>query len=169
MLPARASRCFAAAAASALRATPAEEPSALAECVPLAVAVDPPEGLAPVDDASPPAAGVVFKPPPRRSATTGRSTATIKEIVCRFYQIGPMQLLVTKRGTENEPRNVAIYLIRNLCGVPLLTIGVEFNLKKHSSVSSVIERTQNRVKTDRQFRKRVEVLKRLSIKGQTET
>ena len=42
-------------------------------------------------------------------------------------------------------------------------------LKKHSSVSSVIERTQNRLDKDRQFRKRVEKLKGMLIKGQTET
>ena len=75
----------------------------------------------------------------------------------------------TNRGTENEPRDVTIYLIRNLCGVPLLKIGIEFNLKKHSSVSSVIELTQNRLDKDRQFRKRVEKQKDMLIKGQTET
>ncbi len=42
-------------------------------------------------------------------------------------------------------------------------------LKKHSSVSSVIERTQNRLGMERQFRKRVEELKGMLIKGQTET
>jgi chromosomal replication initiation ATPase DnaA len=61
------------------------------------------------------------------------------------------------------------YLNRNLCGVPLLKIGIEFNLKKHSSVSSVLERTQNRLYKDRQFRKRVEELKGMLIKGQTVT
>jgi len=97
------------------------------------------------------------------------STTAIKDAVCRFYQIDPEQLLLVKRGTENEPRDVAIYLNRNLCGVPLLKIGIEFNLKKHSSVSSVLERTQNRLGRDRQFRKRVEELKGMLIKGQTET
>ncbi len=97
------------------------------------------------------------------------STTAIKDGVCRFYQIDPEQLLLLKRGTENEPRDVAIYLNRNLCGVPLLKIGIEFNLKKHSSVSSVIERTQNRLDMNRQFRKRVEELKGMLIKGQTET
>ena len=43
-----------------------------------------------------------------------------------------------------------------------------FHLKKHSSVSGVIERTQNRLDKDRQFRKRVEKLKGLLIKGQAE-
>lgn len=41
-----------------------------------------------------------------------------------------------------------------------------FHLKKHSSVSGVIERTQNRLDKDRQFRKREEKLKGLLIKGQ---
>ncbi len=76
---------------------------------------------------------------------------------------------LVKRGTENQLRDVNINLIRNLYGVPLLKIGIEFNLKKHSSVSSVIERTQNRLDMDRQYRKRVEKLKGMLIKGQTVT
>jgi hypothetical protein len=36
------------------------------------------------------------------------STTVIKDVVCRFYQIDPEQLLLVKRGTENEPRDVAI-------------------------------------------------------------
>ncbi len=66
---------------------------------------------------------------------------------------------MVKRGTKNEPRDVTIYLIRNLCGVPLLKIGIEFNLKNHRSVSSVNERIKNRLDRDRQFRRRVEELK----------
>ncbi len=83
---------------------------------------------------------------------------------CGGIGISPL----VKRGTENQLRDVNINLIRNLYGVPLLKIGIEFNLKKHSSVSSVIERTQNRLGMERQFRKRVEELKGMLIKGQTE-
>ena len=79
----------------------------------------------------------------------------IKEVVCSFYQVAPEQLLVAKRGTENEPRNISIYLMRRLCRAPLLEIGAEFHLKKHSSVSSVLKRT--------------ETLRSVSAKGQTET
>ena len=37
----------------------------------------------------------------------------IKE-VCKFYNVKTQELLTSRRGYFNEPRNVAVYLIRNL-------------------------------------------------------
>ena len=90
-------------------------------------------------------------------------------MICHFYQIDEGRLLSVRRGTENEPRNVAIYMMRFLCGEQLLTIGTEFNLRKHSSVSSVLERTQKRLHKDHRFRKRLKRLERITVKGRTET
>ena len=45
----------------------------------------------------------------------------------------------------------------------------EFHLKKHSSVSSVLERTEKRLAKERRFKKRVETLRDVLDKGQTET
>ena len=103
------------------------------------------------------------------SKTLAPSIDKIKEVVCRFYHIDEGSLLSARRGTENEPRNVTIYLMRFLCGEPLLTIGTEFNLKKHSSVSSVLERTQKRLNKDHRFRNRLKRLEGIIRKGQTET
>ena len=85
--------------------------------------------------------------------------------MCRFYKTDEEQLLSVKRGKENEPRNVAIYLMRNLRGELLINIGTEFNLTKHSSVSSVIERTGKRLQKDRNFRKRIKKMSDLLSKG----
>ena len=93
----------------------------------------------------------------------------IKEMVCSFYQINESHLLSVKRGVENEPRNVAIYLMRSIKGEPLLSIGSEFNLNRHSSVSSVLERTREKLKKDRKFRKRLEEIEKMLNKGQTKT
>ena len=60
------------------------------------------------------------------------------ETVCGIYEIKEKDLIVAKRGTGNEPCNVAICLMRYLRGEPLLSIGSQFNLKRHSSVSSVL-------------------------------
>ena len=70
---------------------------------------------------------------------------------------------------HTEPRNISIYLMRRLCRATLLEIGAEFHLKKHSSVSSVLERTEKRLAKERRFKKRVETLRDLLYKGQTET
>ena len=90
----------------------------------------------------------------------------ILKTVCSFYQINEEQLFSVKRGTENEPRNIAIYLMRSLRGETLIKIGFEFNLIRYSSVSSVIERTKKRLQKDRKFRKRIEKIKALIVKCQ---
>ena len=65
----------------------------------------------------------------------------------------------SRRGVSNEPRNVAIYLLRSLRGDNLEEIGGEFNITRFSSVSSVVERMRGKIKGNRQLRKRIEEIK----------
>ncbi len=92
----------------------------------------------------------------------------ITETVCRFYSIEKKDLYHVKRGQENEPRNVTIYLLRKLKGERLLEIGKKFSLIKHSSTSSVLERVRLRLKVERNFRKRLEKIEDMIHKSQTE-
>ncbi len=92
----------------------------------------------------------------------------IIDTVCRFYSIEIKDLHHVKRGRENEPRNVTIYLIRKLKGERLLETGKEFNLIKHSSVSSILERVKMRLKEERAFRKRLLEIEEIILKSQTE-
>ncbi len=89
------------------------------------------------------------------SKTLAPEIETITKTVGDFYKAAESELKLLRRGRENEARDVAIYLIRILRGEKLLTIGEKFNLGKHSSVSSVIERTRKRVRKDRNFRKKL--------------
>jgi len=93
----------------------------------------------------------------------------IKQLVCRTYQVKEEELLKSKRGTFNEPRNVAIYLTRQLRGENLNKICREYGLKKYSSASSVIERVRDQIIRDLKFKKRIAELKRILVKSQTET
>lgn len=93
----------------------------------------------------------------------------IKQFVCRTYQVKEEELLKSKRGTFNEPRNVAIYLTRQLRGENLNKICREYGLKKYSSASSVIERVREQIIRDLKFKKRIAELKRILVKSQTET
>jgi putative transposase len=70
---------------------------------------------------------------------------TIIETVCRFYKIHRDKLFTVKRGIENEPRDVAIYLIRTIRAEPLLNNRGLFKLKKTQSVSSAVERIKTRL------------------------
>ena len=90
----------------------------------------------------------------------------IKEVVCSSYNVKEELLTVTRRGTANEPRNVAIYLMRQLRGDSLEEIGREFGAATYSSGSSVIERTKAMIAKDRTLRHRVEELKKVINMGQ---
>ncbi len=83
----------------------------------------------------------------------------IKKAVCREYDINEKDLLISKRGLTNEPRNTAVYLMRHLMGSKLEEIGREFGINNYSSVSTVIERTKQKATRDRKLRKRIEKLK----------
>ncbi len=83
----------------------------------------------------------------------------IKEEVCRSYGVSRDALYISRRGISNEPRNVAIYLLRTLRGDNLEEIGRDFNINRFSSASSVVERMKGRVSKNRQLKKRVEEIK----------
>jgi len=96
-------------------------------------------------------------------------TERIKREVSDYYRVDEHKLLASRRGVTNEPRNVAIYLTRRLRGESLKEIGAPFNLRKYSSVSSVIARVNAAMKSDRAMSDRVaEILSRLK-KSQEKT
>ena len=69
----------------------------------------------------------------------------IKKAVCNHYKIAEADLLKSKRGVENEARDLAIYMLRFIRGERLTVIGQEFNLNNYSSVSSAIERIRRKL------------------------
>ena len=86
------------------------------------------------------------------------------------YAITPEALSVSKRGTFNEPRNVALFLFRRVRRDSLKDIGAWFHIKKYSSVSSAIERLKARMEADRQLKRRVDaLLEMFHSKGQGQT
>ena len=85
----------------------------------------------------------------------------------RYYEARPAALTAVRRGSENEPRDVAIYLIRTLRSDPLMRIGAEFGLNRYSSVSSVIIRVQAKLQQDRKFKERLTSIESNILKSQT--
>ena len=94
---------------------------------------------------------------------------TIKKAVCSYYRVDGSELLKNRRGKFNEPKSVAIYLVRMLRNDGLLNISFEFGLKGYSSASSVLEGLRKKIQKNRQLRKRVEEIKNSVNIGQTET
>jgi REP element-mobilizing transposase RayT len=87
--------------------------------------------------------------------------------VSRYYGIKPTALTAVRRGIENEPRDVAVYLIRTMRSEPLMKIGPGFGLKRYSSVSSVVMRVKKRLQKDRKFKERLVNIENNILKGQT--
>ncbi|WDN88618.1 hypothetical protein BuS5_01586 [Desulfosarcina sp. BuS5] len=61
----------------------------------------------------------------------------VPESKCEHYGVSFNELLITRRGVFNEPRNIAVYLLRQMRGENLNNIGELFNIKAYSTVSSI--------------------------------
>lgn len=83
-------------------------------------------------------------------------TDKIISIVSASYEVTRKNLFTSKRGTFNEPRCAAIYLLRRIRRDRLKAIGKIFNLEKNSSVSSVIERMKMRIQNNREIKMRIQ-------------
>jgi len=101
-----------------------------------------------------------------QSKTLVPDRRTLIKAVCDFYGAGEKELIAMRRGTENEPRDVAIYLLRTVCGEPLMQIGKEFGMTRYSSVSSAVNRIKKKRQNDDKFIERVNALMALAKKGQ---
>jgi len=87
--------------------------------------------------------------------------------VSRYYEIKPKALTAVRRGVENEPRDVAVYLTRALRSEPLMKIGAGFGLNRYSSVSSVVMRVKTKLQEDKKFKERLANIENNIFKGQT--
>jgi REP-associated tyrosine transposase len=69
----------------------------------------------------------------------------IKQVICSYYGINETHLLKSRRGIENETRDLGMYMLRVARAERLTAIGNEFNLENYSSVSSAIERIRKKM------------------------
>ncbi len=92
---------------------------------------------------------------------------TIISEVSRYYKVRPTKLKAVRRGMENEPRDMAMYLIRSMRAEPLMRVGANFGLNQYSSVSSAVTRVKAKLLKDRKFKDRLEHIESNILKGQT--
>jgi REP element-mobilizing transposase RayT len=102
-------------------------------------------------------------PESKRLAPTSE---TILSAVCDHYGVSFKELLITRRGIFNEPRNIAVYLLRHIRGESLNTIGELFNIKAYSTVSGIINRMAELKKHDGNINKQIERIQKNVTKGQ---
>ncbi len=85
------------------------------------------------------------------------SVDRVQEVVARRWGVTPEGLRSKARTkTLTVPRQVAMYLARNLLSMQLVEIGQAFGGRDHSTVIHSLDKVQREMKSDRQFRDRVE-------------
>ena len=81
--------------------------------------------------------------------------------MCEFYGVEEDDLAVVRRSVGNEPCDVAVYLLRTVCGEPLRQIGQVSGMSQYSSVSSAVMRVSEKGQIDHLFSKRLNLLNTL--------
>jgi REP element-mobilizing transposase RayT len=83
---------------------------------------------------------------------------SIEEVIaktCEHFHVSKEQLFISRRGHENLPRNVALYLVRILTRKSMPEIGKQFEVSNYSTVGSVVERMKQREAKEPDFQKKV--------------
>jgi putative transposase len=93
----------------------------------------------------------------------------IINLVCSYFRMDKDQIMASRRGHENLPRDLAIYLVRQHSRITLAAIGKHFAIDNYSTVSSAVERIKARRKTDTYMIKHLEKIEAKIDKSQKQT
>ena len=94
------------------------------------------------------------------------TAAKIIAAICAHFQVTPEQIAISRRGTENLPRDVAIYLVRLLGRETLTEVGRNFGVTNYSTVGSTVARMKRRLKNDRALQKHLQEIRNTLDKSQ---
>lgn len=97
--------------------------------------------------------------PPRRARTV--TVRLIQEVVAEHYGLDPRDMVVRRRTQQIAfPRQVAMYLARELTDLSLPRIGQEFGGRDHTTVLHAHEKIANQLASDPELRQVVDFLRR---------
>jgi chromosomal replication initiator protein len=95
-----------------------------------------------------------------RAARSPRSLSDIQTAACQLFGLSPDELLSPSRAARvTWPRQVAMYLARELTDESLPAIGRHFGGRDHTTVLHALRRTQQRISVDANSRQAVEKLR----------
>jgi chromosomal replication initiator protein len=93
---------------------------------------------------------------------TPRTIAEIQQATCSEFGLTPEELLSSARAARvSQPRQIAMYLSRELTDASLPAIGREFGGRDHTTVMHACRRTSSRMSSDQTTRDAVEKLRGL--------
>lgn len=90
----------------------------------------------------------------------------VLRIVCEYFKISETEIVKSRRGKENLPRDLALFLIRLWSRKTLAETGKYLGIGCYSTVSSAIERVKSRAITESKVRKNLRDLKAKLDPGQ---
>jgi putative transposase len=88
---------------------------------------------------------------------------------CEYFKVTKEELTISRRGTENLPRDVAIFLVRQHCRETLAGVGQHFSISNYSTVSSVVLRIRARKDSDKTLQKDLEKITTMIMNSQEQT
>ncbi len=107
---------------------------------------------------------LINRPEVPESKSLAPDAGKVISCVCEHYRISRNDLLISKRGSENLPRDIAIYLVRQLCCVTLPIVGKIFEINNYSTVSSAVQRVKLRRELDKGLLREVDTIRRKVLK-----
>src|SRR5574344_160598 len=76
----------------------------------------------------------------------------VQQVIANHYNISVDNLKSKKRNAEiSEPRQIAMYICRNIFNEPLQKIGIEFGGKNHTTVMHSVNKIDNELKSNPEF------------------
>ncbi len=89
------------------------------------------------------------------------SVETIQKVVAKDYNLTVADLKSPKRDKKFViPRQIAMYIVRNMTELSLIEIGSEFGGKDHTTIMHAIEKIEENLKTDPLLESRITSLKK---------
>ncbi len=93
--------------------------------------------------------------------TAAPTVDRVQEVVARRWGVTPEGLRSKSRTkTLTIPRQVAMFIARDLLGMQLVEIGQAFGGRDHSTVIHSVGKVEHQMRRDRQFRERIELARR---------
>ena len=88
------------------------------------------------------------------------SVEKVLATLAQTYEMRVEDLLRGKRGKDNEPRKVGMYLVKELCDLKLREIALQFGTGSYGAVGWACNGVTARMKSDAKFRDRVGHIRR---------
>ena len=90
--------------------------------------------------------------------SSGISPKRILESVAHAYNVQVSDLRQSVRGMENEGRNVAVYLMRRLTGLPFKDIASWFNCSSVYAVATIRKRVSKKMAKEKKNQKKIKII-----------